>query len=238
MPLFWHTVTKAEAEAGKFGSAKEGDIINTTNTSLANRYEMGDAIPEWIGGFSTYVRFKGFDLTALFSYQVGGKFFSVDYATGEEGRYKAGADLNDAVSVSRELLNNTWTESNPDAKFPMVIYGSEVARSGATLGSLNYTDMALFSASYFSIKNITLGYTLPRKLVNKINIDNLRIYASCDNPVLLYGHKGVDPRWSMTGGMNVGAFSYPYLSVYTFGVKEYRLSRWSDCPPCLMCGQT
>ena len=219
MPLFWHTVTKAEAEAGKFGSAKEGDIINTTNTSLANRYEMGDAIPEWIGGFSTYVRFKGFDLTALFSYQIGGKFFSVDYATGEEGRYKAGADLNDAVSVSRELLNNTWTEDNQNAKFPMVIYGSEVARSGATLGSWNYTDMALFSASYFSIKNITLGYTFPRKLVNKINIDNLRIYASCDNPVLLYGHKGVDPRWSMTGGMNVGAFSYPYLSVYTFGVN-------------------
>ena len=217
--LFWRRISADDVKAGTFGAVKEGDIINTTSTSLANRYEMGDAIPEWIGGFSTYVRFKGFDLTALFSYQIGGKFFSVDYATGEEGRYKAGADLNDAVSVSRELLNNTWTESNPDAKFPMVIYGSEVARSGATLGSWNYTDMALFSASYFSIKNITLGYTLPRKLVNKAKIDNLRIYASCDNPVLLYGHKGVDPRWSMTGGMNVGAFSYPYLSVYTFGVN-------------------
>ena len=218
-PLFWHTVTAAEATAGKFGTAKEGDIINTTSTSLANRYEMGDAIPEWIGGFTANVRFKNFDFTALFSYQIGGKFFSVDYGTGEEGRYKAGQDLSDAVSVSKELWNNTWTEDNPDAKFPMVIYGSEVWRSGATLGSWNYTDMSLFSASYFSIKNITLGYTFPKKLVNKINIDNLRVYASCDNPVLIYGHKGVDPRWSMTGGMNVGAFSYPYLSVYTFGVN-------------------
>ena len=217
MPLFWHTVT--EAEAGKFGSAKPGDVINTTNTSLANRYEMGDAIPEWVGGFTTNIRYKGFDLTALFSYQIGGKFFSVDYGTGEEGRYKAGQDLSDAVSVSKELWNNTWTEDNQSAKFPMVIYGSEVARSGATLGSWNYTDMSLFSASYFSIKNITVGYTFPKKLVNKAKIDNLRIYASCDNPVLLYGHKGVDPRWSMTGGMNVGAFSYPYLSVYTFGVN-------------------
>lgn len=219
MPLFWHTVTEAEAAAGTFGSAKAGDVINTTNTSLANRYEMGDALPEWIGGFTTTVRFKNLDFTALFSYQLGGKFFSVDYGTGEEGRYKAGQDLSDAVSVSKELWNNTWTENNQDAKFPMVIYGSETQRSGATLGSWNYTDMALFSASYFSIKNITLGYTFPKKLLNKAMISNLRIYASCDNPVLIYSHKGVDPRWSMTGGMNVGAFSYPYLSVYTFGVN-------------------
>ena len=180
---------------------------------------MGDAIPEWVGGFTTSIRYRNLDFTALFSYQLGGKFFSVDYGTGEEGRYKAGQDLSDAVSVSKELWNNTWTENNQDAKFPMVIYGSEVQRSGATLGSWNYTDLSLFSASYFSIKNITIGYTLPKKLVNKAMISNLRVYASCDNPVLIYSHKGVDPRWSMTGGMNVGAFSYPYLSVYTFGVN-------------------
>ena len=43
MPIFWHTVTAAEAEKGTFGSAKAGDVINTTNTNLANRYEMAAA---------------------------------------------------------------------------------------------------------------------------------------------------------------------------------------------------
>ena len=50
-------------------------------------------------------------------------------------------------------------------------------------------------------------------------MSNLRVYASADNPCLLFSHSGVDPRWSMTGGIEVGAFSYPYLSVYTFGVN-------------------
>ena len=54
---------------------------------------------------------------------------------------------------------------------------------------------------------------------NKLKMSNLRVYASADNPALLFSHSGVDPRWSMTGGIEVGAFSYPYLSVYTFGVN-------------------
>ena len=131
----------------------------------------------------------------------------------------AGNNIAQPAAVSRELLNNTWSEENQSAKFPMVYYNSAVTQSGCTLGSWNYTDLALFDASYLSIKNITLGYTLPSNLTKKIHISNLRVYASCDNPVLLYSHSGIDPRWSITGGMAVGAYSYPYLSVYTFGVN-------------------
>ena len=45
------------------------------------------------------------------------------------------------------------------------------------------------------------------------------MYASADNSILLYSHSGIDPRWCMTGGMEVGAYSYPYLAVYTFGIN-------------------
>ena len=220
-PLFYHRVTAEEAEKGMFGGAKAGtDILTTnTNTDFCTRYEVGDALPEWIGGFTTNVRYKNFDLGIVFTYQIGGKFFSVDYASGESGKYMAGNNIAQPAAVSRELLNNTWSEENQSAKFPMVYYNSAVTQSGCTLGSWNYTDLALFDASYLSIKNITLGYTLPSNLTKKIHISNLRVYASCDNPVLLYSHSGIDPRWSITGGMAVGAYSYPYLSVYTFGVN-------------------
>ena len=78
--------------------------------------------------------------------------------------------------------------------------------------------MALFSASYLSVKNITIGYTLPEKIVKKANISSLRLFASADNTILLHGHSGVDPRWSLVGGMEVGAAAYPTLGVYSFGV--------------------
>ncbi len=212
-PLFYHNVTAEEAAAGKFGAGvKEGDDILTTNSGLASKYEMGDAIPEWIGGFTTNVRYKNFDFTAMFAFQLGGKFFSTEYANGQ---YRGSNNIGSAISS--ELYGNTWSESNKEAYFPMQLY-SQSYHDGATIGSWKYTDMSLFSASYLSIKNITLGYTLPEKITKKAKISSLRVFASADNPVLLYSHSGVDPRWSIVGGFEVGAAAYPYLGVYSFGV--------------------
>ena len=219
--LFWHKVTANEVAAGTFGSVKEGDDILVATSDLASRYEIGDAIPELYGGFSSFVRFKSFDLSAQFSYQIGGKFLSLDYGSNECGKYMSGFNVKEGQAISSELVGNTWTEDNQSAKFPMNYYSGDVTASGATQATsgINPTDLCVFDASYLAIKNITIGYTLPKKFANKVKMSNLRVYASADNPVLLFSHSGVDPRWSMTGGIEVGAFSYPYLSVYTFGVN-------------------
>lgn len=212
MPLFWHRVTKDDVKAGTFAGAVEGDDILTTKSAFASKYEVGDAIPEWIGGFTSSVRYRNFDLTVMLAYQLGGKFYSVEYG---DGQYRGSSNV--GYSVSRELFGNTWSETNREAKFPKVVYGRNYD-DGATFGSWLYTDMALFSASYLSVKNITIGYTLPEKIVKKANISSLRLFASADNTILLHGHSGVDPRWSLVGGMEVGAAAYPTLGVYSFGV--------------------
>ena len=220
-PLYYHKVTAAEAAAGTFGSAKEGDDIRTTKGDLASKYEVGSAIPAWIGGFNASVRYKGFDLGVMFSYQIGGKYYSVEYANGGDGgRYNGSSNIrNNERAISRELYGNTWSENRPDAKFPMLCYSSS-GDGGAAIGDTqNYTDLALFDASYLSIKNITLGYTFPSKWMSKAKISNLRIFASADNPVMIYSHSGVDPRRSISGGTDLGAAQYPYLAVYTFGIN-------------------
>lgn len=221
MPLYTHVVTEAEAKAGTFGNAKAGDWINSTNEKIASKVELGDALPDFYGGFSANVRYKGLDLGVQFSYQIGGKFFSREYwGGGDEGRYSAEL-MSSGVGLSTELFGNTWTENNTEAKFPMLIANESIQRTGTGIagGADNATDLALFDASYLSIKNITLGYTFPKKWMNKAKISNLRIFASADNPVLFYGHKGVDPRWNMTGSLTVGPFSYAYLTTYNFGVN-------------------
>jgi hypothetical protein len=81
------------------------------------------------------------------------------------------------------------------------------------------TDMLLFSASYFNVKNVTIGYTLPASWLKKAGIGSLRVYASADNLYMKSAYKGMDPRMSLTGGGDLGAYPYPYLRVFNAGIN-------------------
>ena len=216
--LFWHKVTAAEAST--YGVA-EGEDILVADFNKANRYEVGDALPKLYGGFSAFVRWKGLDLNMQFAYQIGGKYIDNNYGTTEGGIYATGYNLSAGQPVSQELWGNTWSEKNLDAKYPMNYYSALIPNSGNSAGTGGYcpSDMVVFDASYLSFKNITLGYTFPNKWLQKAKIANLRIYASADNPILISGHSGFDPRRCMTGGLEIGVYSYPYLATYTFGVN-------------------
>ena len=209
LPLFYHKVTEDDSD---FAGAKVGEDVKTTNYSLASRYEMGSAIPDWIGGFSTTVKYKNFDFTGVLAYQLGGKFYSTEYGN---NLYRSG---NLGSALSAELIGNTWTPEHTDAKFPMVMYNNSYG-DGSTFGSWMYTDMALFSASYMNLKNLTLGYTVPEALLHKYSISSLRFYISADNLLMVTSHSGIDPRMSLIGGLEVGAYSYPSMRTISFGVN-------------------
>lgn len=213
LPTFGHTVTQGDLDAGRFTGSQIGSVVATTNYTLANRYEMGSAIPKIIGGFTTNISYKGFDFTAILAYQLGGKFLSVEYAN---NMYRSG---NIGTTLSKELLGNTWTPENKDAKFPMVFYGDDRYTAGSTFGSWQYTDMALFSSSYLNIKNLTLGYTVTGKMLDRLKTKSLRVYASGDNLAMFTSHSGIDPRMSLVGGMEVGAAVYLPISTFSVGLN-------------------
>lgn len=212
LPLFDHRVTQKEADAGKYPGYKVGESFSTTDYSIASRYEMGSAVPKWIGGFGTTIRYKNFDFYGMFAYQLGGKFFSTEYGN------NLYISENPGKANSKELIGNTWTPENPDAKFPMAMYGNTYG-NGSTFGSWLYSDMALFNASYLNLKNITLGYTLPESVLKRTKVSKLRVFASGDNLFLLTSHSGIDPRMSLVGGFEVGAYSYPSMRTFTFGLN-------------------
>jgi hypothetical protein len=104
---------------------------------------------------------------------------------------------------------NYWTPENPSNDFPVMDYtyahGSESGFEG-----LSYVD-----GSYFKIKNITLGYTLPKKWIQKLHIGNLRVYGTITNPLILAKSpllKGYDPE------MN-GSMDYPLTKSLVGGVN-------------------
>ena len=202
LPLYSHYVTAAEATAGTFGSAKEGDLVSFT--------------------------YKNFDIAATFAFQIGGKFFSADY--GYDGWYNnqkigkpVSADMkNNTWSPAGANANATYT--NTGAKFPMQIYanpnGASWPASGIAWGSSwQYTDMSLFNASYLSVKNITVGYNFPQRWMDKIGIGGIRVYASLDNMWLITSQSGIDPRMDITGGWAVGRGTYPYMKTCSLGVN-------------------
>lgn len=212
LPLFYHKVTEEDHTKNLFKEMPVGSDAKTTNYSIASRYEVGSAIPDWIGGFTTTFRYKNFDFTGMLAYQLGGKFYSTEYGN---GMYRS-----DAIggTLSAELIGNTWTPDNTNAKFPMAMYGNTYG-DGSTFGSWLYTDMALFNASYLNVKNLTLGYNLPEVLLQKYKISNLRLYVSADNLYMLTSHSGIDPRMSLVGGFDVGAYAYPSMRTISFGVN-------------------
>lgn len=215
LPMFYHRVTEADVANNTYPGYKKGESVAVTNYNLADRYEMGSALPKWIGGFTTTFNYKGFDLTAMLSYQLGGKFYSVEYGNGLYISENHGNSV-----LARDLVGNTWTPENTNAKYPMQWYGTSSSyTNGSTFGSWKYTDMALFNASYLKMRNITLGYTLPSMLVSKYGISNLRFFASADNLFMISAAKGVDPNMSLTGGLDVGAFTYPDMRTFTFGLN-------------------
>ena len=213
LPQYYHTVSAADVTANTYSGAKEGDVVKTNNYNLASKYEVGDATPKVMGGFSTTVRYKDFDFTAVMAYQLGGKYYSVEYGN---GLYDSSVNL--GMSLSKELIGNTWTPENKGAKFPMQWYEAP-NYDGATFGSWKYTDMALFSASYLRVKNVTIGYTLPQQLLSRYKISKVRIFASGDNLFFLSAAKGVDPSMSLTGGMEVGAYTYPTRRTLSVGIN-------------------
>lgn len=213
LPLFQHTVTQADHDKGNFTGDAIGAYVNTTNYSLANKYEMGSVLPKWIGGLTTTLNYKNFDFSAVMAYQFGGKFLAHSYAN---GFYRNGG-LEDGISS--EILNNTFSEDRPNAKFPMVFYGGNgYYTDGATIGSWAYTDMSFFDASYFNLKNVTLGYKFTDSFMRRLTIDNMRVFVTGQDIVFKTSHSGFDPRLSLVGGMDVGQAYYLPLSSFSFGL--------------------
>jgi TonB-linked SusC/RagA family outer membrane protein len=167
-------------------------------TADADRQVIGSPIPRYTYGFTGNFGYKGFDLT-VFLQGVG----KVDgYVTGA-ARY---AFINDASSP-QEFHLDRWTPTNPGASYPRLAYGFSYNQRLSTKW--------LEDASYFRVKNIQLGYTIPKALTEKWRVSRLRLYASADNLFtatnFFYGY---DPETPVTAG----GF-YPVPKTIVFGLN-------------------
>ena len=174
----------------------------TSNFAEADQYEMGDALPDMTGGLRTTFRWKGLDLNIQTAFQIGGK----QWDGASANMYDPGRA---GFTVSDDLIRNTWTPENPNAEFPMLMYGGTWQFPASNVNAL-YRD-----ASYFSLKNLNVGYTLPKKWTSKLSIESLRIFFNADNLCFVSAHDGFDPRM---GFSSMNGFQFPQARTFTFGI--------------------
>ena len=195
----------------------EGKVVGQTTTydiTAATMYDCGSTLAKVAGGFGTSLSYKGFDLSAQFSYSLGGKMYDGVYQSLMHNGRSAGN------AMHRDLLN-AWSPENTGSDIPRL---SAAAADDPGVGSQASIDRFLTSSNYLSLNNLTLGYTFPKAWMNRLKISNLRIYVAGENLFLLTARQGMDPRFnygtgSMTYGSGQASSSYAGSRTITAGVS-------------------
>ena len=185
-----------------------GESEITETFADASQYELGSVLPKLYGGFGTTFKAYGFDLSAQFSFQLGGRYY--------DGTYQALMHTSSGIGTAwhKDVLDS-WSETNKDSDIPRLDGDTSVGQTAVS----NY----LISSNYLSVNNITLGYTFPESVTSYLKISGLRIYVAGDNLAVKSARKGVDPRYSMglgslTSGSGLNSGSYSAMRTITGGV--------------------
>lgn len=204
LPIYtWYT--KKYAGVNSDGQALWYTSAGGTTTDYNNEagtFLCGDAIPDLYGGFGTSFNAYGFDFSINFTYSLGGKMFDWMYF---EMMNNPGIK-NVGHSMHKDMLN-AWSETNTSTNVPRIVYDEDA--------STYYSDRFLTNASYLSLQNINIGYTLPSKLTRKLGLSSIRIYGSADNICYWSKRKGFDPRgqFAVDSSSSTTAGRYTYSPV-------------------------
>lgn len=191
-------VANAPFQNSKTGA---GDIRykdqNGDNKIDANdRVVLGDPNPHFLYGLNLSFDYKNFDL-GMFFQGIGQKDRIVmDYFV---------RPLNDATIFEHQL--DYWSPQNTDAKYPRILNKDNASHNYET------SDYWMINAGYLRMKNLTFGYTIPRKVLSSTGFSRIRIYFTANNLFTISDFvPGMDPEASR-------AWAYPFARTYTFGLN-------------------
>ncbi len=202
-------------KTGKFpiepGDVLWADIDGNDIIDSYDRVYMGNIYPKWTGGFSTTVSYKSFSL-----------YGRLDYALGHVIYNHAMAQIMGQYSGTLNMpawLKDSWSPENPDADLPKFYYGDlpklNIKRSALHNATLdNHSSLFYEKGDYLAFREVTVSYSFPRSLINKIKITDLRLNVTGQNLGYLKKYRGASPE---LGG--VDAERYPVPRAIILGLK-------------------
>lgn len=170
----------------------DGSADNKVTTS--DRTVIGNASPDFTGGFSLSGYFYGVDISANFNYMIGNQVYNANKVEFSSSRKFYNRNLSDNMDVSKRWTNIDWATGemiNDPEKLKAVNAGTTMW--SPCIGNAVFTDWAVEDASFLRLQNVTIGYTLPESLTNKAHIRKIRIYVTGTNLFCFTKYSGYDP---------------------------------------------
>ncbi len=198
------------------GDASEGDFkedgVTPSRAIGADDRVIQSMEPDLIGGFNTTVGYKGFDLTVIGAFQIGGKLISAIHSSN--------GYLNMLTGRRGQLDIDYWTPENTGAKYPKPggIQSGDNPKYGSTLG--------YFDAGYLKVRAITLGYNFENlAAIKSLGISRLRLYATIQNPFVLFSpfnnESGLDPETNSWANENTAVAYGEYSGKHRMPIVGY-----------------
>lgn len=197
----WGTAQEEEAKqySQKPGQVHIVDKDDNKKYNTEDYFVLGSATPKWSGSLYNNFTYKGFDLSFLLIMRWD---WTINY--GVTGWYRT-----DGLSPAPTVCDY-WTVDNQNARFPAP---NSTMNNGQDPNQqwCNY-----FDGSYLKVKNITLGYTLPKNITKKVGIQKARVYFTADNPFIFAKSKYLKDYDPEKGGNDDDA---PLSKQFVFGVN-------------------
>lgn len=172
------------------GQAVFEDVNKDGQITVADRQILGSAIPKFFGGITNNLRYKDFDLGIAFSFQYGNEVFNLNRFFGE------GGGTRDANRVLFANQLKRWQKPGDITDVPRVTaYGHNY--------TLEQNSRFLEDGSFIKLSLLSLGYSIPKAILSKAHIQNLRVFVTGSNLFFITKYTGPDPEVNVTASQNV-----------------------------------
>lgn len=169
---------------------------------------VGPALPKWSGGWDNTFRYNGFDLNMLFFFSGGNYVYNGT---------KAGLRDMRSWNNSKEALTR-WTKAGDVTNIPRIVFGDNISNGSGVVMTEN-----IEKGDFLKLRTITLGYSVPKAIVERVRINSFRVYAQVLNAFTLTKYTGYDPEISANGNGNgnpsVDRNSVPQARSFNVGVN-------------------
>lgn len=172
---------------------------------------LGTYEPNFHYGFGANVNYKGFDFSFAFNGIQGRKVFDQDLMQSNTGE-------GFAIPTKHYYDNYYHPEHNPNGTLAQPNMGNFSAARKNTRGS----SVDIVSGDYLRLRNVTLGYSLPKSVLSRLNIAGLRVYATANNPLTITSFKGTNPDGAVSSNLQQGAIGgipHPVVKSYLLGAN-------------------
>ena len=182
------------------GDVRFVDVNGDGQITADDRTNIGNGTPDWTYGLNLNADWKGFDFNIFFQGVAGNEVF--------DGTFRSDVTSGNYPS----WMLGRWTGEGTSNKYPRLALGDDI--------NWQVSDLYVCDGSYFRLKNITLGYTLPQNLTRKVCIERLRIYFQAENLATWTKYWGFDPEIS-SGATSLGVDRgvYPQARTFTIGAN-------------------